>query len=65
MFGENIIEVYETPHSPFTDFRVSDNPTTVKPVAGNRSQLNNKKVTNKESKNKGLNNQCGIGGYWR
>lgn len=57
VFGENVIEVYETPHSPFPDFRVSDNPATVKPVAENRSQLNNKKVTNKKSNNKGLNNQ--------
>lgn len=57
MFGENVIEVYETPHSPFPDFRVSDNPATVKPVAENQSQLNNKKVTNKKSNNMGLNNQ--------
>lgn len=32
VFGENVIEVYETPHSPFTDFRVPDNPAAVKPV---------------------------------
>lgn len=57
VFGENVIEVYETPHSPFTDFRVPDNPAAVKPVAENRSQLNNKKLTNNESINKGLNNQ--------
>ena len=57
VFGENVIEVYETPYSPFTDFRVSDNPVSVKPVAENQSQLNNKKVTNKKSNNKGLNNQ--------
>lgn len=52
VFGENVIEVYETPHSPFPDFRVPDNP-----AAENRSQLNNKKLTNNESINKGLNNQ--------
>ena len=57
VFGENVIEVYETPHSPFPDFRVPDNPEAVKPVAENRSQLNNKKLTNNESINKGLNNQ--------
>lgn len=57
VFGENVIEVYETPHSPFPDFRVPDNPAAVKPVAENRSQLNNKKLTNNESINKGLNNQ--------
>lgn len=47
VFGENVIEVYETPHSPFTGFPATDNPATVKPVADNRSQSNNKKVTNK------------------
>lgn len=52
-----MIEVYETPHSPFPDFRVPDNPAAVKSVAENRSQLNNKKLTNNESINKGLNNQ--------
>ena len=57
VFGENVIEVYETPHSPFPDFRVPDNPAAVKPVAENRPQLNNKKLTNKKSNNKGLNNQ--------
>lgn len=57
VFGENVIEVYETPYSPFTDFRVSDNPTAVKPVAEKQSQLNNKKVTNKEANNNGLINQ--------
>lgn len=57
VFGENVIEIYETPHSPFPDFRVPDNPAAVKPVAENRSQLNNKKLTNNESINKGLNNQ--------
>ena len=57
VFGENEIEVYETPHSPFPDFRVPDNPAAVKPVPENRSQLNNKKLTNNESINKGLNNQ--------
>lgn len=32
VFGENVIEVYETPHSSFPDFRVPDNPAAVKPV---------------------------------
>ena len=44
VFGENVIEVYETPYSPFADFRAPDNPVSVKPVAENRSQLNNQSI---------------------
>lgn len=57
VFAGNVIEVHETPHPPFPDFRVSDNPATEKPVPGNQAQLNNKKVTNKKSNTKGVNNQ--------
>lgn len=57
VFGENVIEVYETPQSPFSIFPVSDNPASVKPVAEKQPQLNNKKLTNNESNNKRLNNQ--------
>lgn len=57
VFGENVIEVYETPQSPFPIFPVSDNPASVKPVAEKQPQLNNKKLTNNESNNKRLNNQ--------
>ena len=57
VFGENIIEVYETPCSLMTGFPLADNPTTEKPVTENQSQLNNNKSINKKSNNKGLNNQ--------
>ena len=57
VFAENIIEVHETPCSPFTEKRLSDNPITEKRVAENRSQVNNKKVINKKGINKKVNNQ--------
>lgn len=57
VFGENIIEVYETPRSPLTGFPVMDISLSEKPTAEKRSQLNNNKTINKKSNNKGLNNQ--------
>lgn len=49
IFGENIIEVYETPNTPFPDFRQTDNPVTEKPVPDYQPQLNNNKVINQET----------------
>ena len=43
VFGENVIEVSETPCSPLTGFPLADNPTSENPVPGNQSQLNNNK----------------------
>ena len=49
VFGENVIEVYETPNTPFPDFRQTDNPVTEKPVPDYQPQLNNNKVINQET----------------
>ena len=62
VFGENVIEVYETPNTPFPDFRqtenpVTDNPATENPVPDFQPQLNNNKVINQETNINVLTNQ--------
>lgn len=62
VFGENVIEVYETPNTPFPDFRqtenpVTENPATEKPVPVFQPQLINNKVINQETNINVLTNQ--------
>ena len=51
MFAENILEVHETPHPPFSGKQISDKPMSEKQVTGNRAQLNNNKLNTKELNN--------------
>ena len=56
VFGENIIEVHETPILPFSENRETVTPFTEKPFTenphtGNRSQLNNNRLNNQEVNN--------------
>ena len=55
VFSENVIEVHETPISPFADYRLTDKRLADNPIAGNQSQYNNYKYTNQE-----LNNNLSI-----
>ena len=57
VFGENIIEVHETPHPPFPEKRVPDNRLSEKPVPGNRAQLNNNRLNTQELNNPSINQE--------
>ena len=42
MYGENVVEVHETPCPPYPENRVTDNQVPENPVAGKQKELNNK-----------------------
>lgn len=57
VFAGNVIEVHETPCPPFSENRISVNPSAEKPIPEKRTQLNNNKVTNNKVINQGVSNQ--------
>ena len=57
MYGENIIEVYETPCSPYLENQVADNQMPDFRVADYQTELNNKKINNQKLDNQRLTNQ--------
>ena len=57
MYGENIVEVHETPCSPYPENRVSDNQVADFRLAEKQTELNNKKINSKKLNNQRLTNQ--------
>lgn len=57
MYGENIIEVHETPCPPYPENRATDNKVSENRETGNQTELNNKKINNQRLNNKRLTNQ--------
>ncbi len=57
MYGENIIEVYETPCLPYPENQAADNQMPDFQLAEKQTELNNKKINNQKLNNQRLTNQ--------
>ena len=57
IYGENIIEVHETPCLPYPENRATDKQVSENRVTGNQTELNNKKINTQKLNTQRLTNQ--------